>query len=121
MKLFILAGEASGDLHAGNLVKALSRHTSDLEVRAWGGEKLEDAGAQVLKHYKELAIIGFVEVLKKLPTIFKNFKTATKQVLEFQPDAVVLVDFSGFNLRWAKKLRKAGYKGKIFYYISPKL
>jgi len=121
MKYFILAGEASGDMHASNLIKALQKKDPEAQFQAWGGDKSEAAGAELLKHYKELAIIGFVEVLKKLPTIFKNFKLATKQVLEFQPDAVILVDFSGFNLRWAKKLRKAGYTGKILYYISPKL
>lgn len=121
MKFFLLAGEVSGDLHGANLAKAIYNQCAEATIVGWGGEKMENAQVQILKHYKELAIMGFVEVLSKLPTIFRNLKTATQFILENQVDAVVLIDFSGFNLRLAKRLRKKGYKGKIFYYISPKL
>lgn len=121
MKFFIIAGEASGDLHGANLAKALLQQNSKIELQGWGGDKMQAAGVAIAKHYKDLALMGFVEVITKLPAIYKNFKAATQQIMTFQPDAVVLIDFSGFNLRLAKRLRKAGFTGKIFYYISPKL
>lgn len=120
MKFFLLAGEVSGDLHGANLAKAIYQQNSKAEIIGWGGEKMQNAQVQILKHYKELAIMGFVEVISKLPTIFRNLKIATQFILKNDIDAVVLIDFSGFNLRLAKRLRKKGYQGKIFYYISPK-
>jgi len=121
MNFFILAGEASGDLHAANLATALLHAEPSAELTAWGGDHLRKAGAEVTKDYEELAIMGFVEIISKLPTIFKNLRQAVDEILNKGIDAVILVDFSGFNLRLAKRLRKKGYTGKIFYYISPKL
>lgn len=121
MKFFLLAGEASGDLHGANLAKAIRNCSPSSTIVGWGGGKMEAAQVSILKHYKDLAIMGFVEVISKLPTIYKNLKLATNYILEHNIDAVVLIDFSGFNLRLAKRLRKRGYQGKIFYYISPKL
>lgn len=121
MKFFFVAGEASGDLHTANLVKALATKDVHLQLRGWGGEKMKQAGVQLTKHYKDLALMGFLEIVSKLPTVFRNLKLACDEIIRWEADAVVLVDFSGFNLRLAKKLRKKGYSGKIFYYISPKL
>lgn len=121
MKYFLLAGEASGDLHGANLAKAIFNQDKEAEIVGWGGDKMVKANVNVIKHYDQLAIMGFVEVLSKLSTIFQNLKQGVHFVNKFQPDAVILIDFSGFNLRLAKRLRKNGYKGKIFYYISPKL
>ena len=121
MKYFIVAGEASGDLHGANLAKAIFDFDEKAEIVGWGGEKMSSAGVDVQKHYNQLAIMGFIEVLYKLPVILNNLSNGAQFVKEFQPDAVILIDFSGFNLRLAKKLRKKGYQGKIFYYISPKL
>lgn len=121
MKFFLLAGEASGDLHGANLAKAIRNCSPSSTIVGWGGGKMEAAQVSILKHYKDLAIMGFIEVISKLPTIYKNLKLATNYILEHNIDAVVLIDFSGFNLRLAKRLRKRGYQGKIFYYISPKL
>jgi len=117
MKYYIIAGEASGDLHASNLIKGLFKHDPEAEVRAWGGELVEAAGAKLIKHYKELAIMGFVEVLSHLSTIRKNFKFAKMDILDFQPDVLITVDFPGFNLRMAKWAKAKGIR--TFHYISP--
>ncbi len=119
MKYFIIAGEQSGDLHGSNLVKSLKQHDSEAEFFCWGGDLLQEAGAKLLKHYRELAFMGFVAVIKNLPTISRNMKLCIKQIKEIQPDVVILIDYPGFNLRiaeWAKK-----NKFRTFYYISPKL
>jgi len=121
MNYFIVAGEASGDLHGANLAKALHKVDNSANINAWGGQQLINANATVTKDYKELAIMGFVEIISQLPKIIKNLNTATNEIIDHQTDAVILIDFSGFNLRLAKRLRKKGFKGKIFYYISPKL
>lgn len=117
MKYYIIAGEASGDLHASNLVKGLKQHDKDAEIRAWGGELMEVAGAQVVKHYKDLAIMGFVEVLSHLKTIRNNFRYAKADILKFQPDVLITVDFPGFNLRMVKWAKAQGIR--TFHYISP--
>jgi len=119
MKYYIIAGEASGDLHASNLIKGLVKHDQDAEVRAWGGELVEKAGAKLVKHYKDLAIMGFVEVLSHLNTIRKNFKFAKADILDFQPDVLITVDFPGFNLRMVKWAKSKGIR--TFHYISPNL
>lgn len=121
MKFFFLAGEASGDLHGANLSKAIKKLNPEADLYGWGGEKMKKAGVLLSKNYDELAIMGFVEIVTKLPAIFRNLQTAVQEVFSLEIDAVVLIDFSGFNLRLAKKLRKKGFTGKIFYYISPKL
>ncbi|MFI5203402.1 MAG: lipid-A-disaccharide synthase [Flavobacteriales bacterium] len=119
LKLFFVVGEASGDLHASNLIHALKKNKPDIEIEAWGGDLMEAQGARIKKHYRELAFMGFIEVVKNLRTILRNLDICEKQILEFKPDAVVLVDYPGFNIRIAKKLKKQGIK--VIYYISPQV
>ncbi len=119
MKYYIIAGEASGDLHGSNLVKELHKLDSSATIRSWGGDKMEAAGATVVKHYRDLAFMGFTEVVKNLPTIFKNLAFCKKDILEYNPDTLVLIDYPGFNLRIAKWARQQGLK--IVYYISPQV
>ena len=119
MKYYIIAGEASGDLHGSNLVASLRAQDSDAKIRAWGGEKMRKNGANVVKNYHDLAFMGFVEVLMNLRTILKNFSFCKKDITEFAPDAMILIDYPGFNLKVAKWAHKKGYK--VFYYISPQV
>ncbi len=119
MKYYIIAGEASGDLHGSNLIKALFIEDKDADIRCWGGDLMEDAGATLVKHYKELAFMGFIEVLKNIPTIFKNIAFCKKDIEQFQPDVLVFIDYSGFNLRIAKWAKEKGFKTN--YYISPQV
>lgn len=119
MKLFVIAGEASGDLHGANLIKALKTENTTLEVEAWGGDLMSEAGANVRKHYKELAFMGFIEVLMNIRTILKNFKKCKADIEAFEPDALVLIDYPGFNLRMAKYAWKKGIP--VYYYISPQI
>ncbi len=119
MKLYVIAGEASGDLHAANLLIALRKLVPDLEVRAWGGDKMEAAGASIVKHYRDLAFMGFSEVLLNLRTILRNLAFCKADILAFQPDAIILVDYPGFNLRIARFAHEAGIPTS--YYISPQL
>lgn len=115
--LFIISGEASGDLHASNLIRELLVQKGTLQIYGWGGDKMKDAGAHILKHYKELAFMGFWEVLKNLPQIIRNFGLVKKQIQEVQPKLVVLVDYPGFNLRLLPWLKHNGYI--VIYYIAP--
>lgn len=119
MKLYIIAGEASGDLHAANLLLEMQKLVPGLEVRAWGGDKMAAAGAQIVKHYRDLAFMGFTEVLLNLRTILRNLDFCKEDILAFQPDAIILVDYPGFNLRIAKFAHEAGIP--TTYYISPQL
>lgn len=119
MKYYIIAGEASGDLHGSNLVASLRAQDPEAKIRAWGGEKMRRNGANVVKNYHDLAFMGFVEVLMNLRTILKNFSFCKKDISEFNPDAIVLIDYPGFNLKVAKWAHKKGYK--VFYYISPQV
>ncbi|MDZ7739431.1 MAG: lipid-A-disaccharide synthase [Bacteroidales bacterium] len=119
MKYFIIAGEASGDLHGSNLVKEIKKIDPDADILCWGGNKMQEAGARLLVHYRELAIMGFWEVLMKLGKIFRNLKKCRQQILEYKPDLVILIDYPGFNLRIAEKLKI--YNINIYYYISPKV
>jgi lipid-A-disaccharide synthase len=119
MRYFIIAGEQSGDLHGSNLVRGLKDNDTSAEVFCWGGDLLEAAGARVLKHYKELAFMGFVAVVKNLGTISKNIKLCKKQISDLRPDVVIFIDYPGFNLRIAEWAKKEGFR--TFYYISPKL
>lgn len=119
MRLFIISGEASGDLHGAHLAKALLQQEPALQLTGWGGDKMQAQGVEILKHYKDLAFMGFVEVAKHLPEILRNFSLCKKQITELKPDAVILVDYPGFNLRMAKWLHKNGYK--VFYYIAPQV
>jgi lipid-A-disaccharide synthase len=119
MKYYLIAGEASGDLQGAALVKALGRTDSSTELRCWGGELMAEAGATVVKHYRTLAFMGFVEVVKNLPAILRNFKLAKADILSFQPDCLILIDYPGFNLRMATWAKQQGIR--VFYYISPQL
>lgn len=119
MKYYIIAGEASGDLHGGNLVKALHRQDAHADVRAWGGDHMEAAGAVLVKHYRDLAFMGFVEVLMHLRTIFRNIDFCKKDILAFRPDVLILIDYPGFNMRIAEWAKQQGIK--VVYYISPQV
>ena len=119
MKYFVLAGEASGDKQASLLCEAIYEQDVNAKIAGWGGEEMISKGVTIKKHYRELAYMGFVEVVKHLPAIMRNFKACKKEILEFKPDALVLVDYPGFNLRIASWAHKAGLA--VFYYISPQL
>ena len=119
MRYYLIAGEASGDLHGGHLIRALKDRDTAGIFRAWGGEKMEAAGAEVVKHYKSLAFMGFWEVLTHLGTIFRNIKFCKSDILHFQPDALIFIDYPGFNLRIAKWAKSKGIQ--TIYYISPQI
>jgi lipid-A-disaccharide synthase len=119
MKYYIIAGEASGDLHGGNLIKEIHKLDTSAKIRCWGGDKMQDAGASLIKHYRDLAFMGFTEVIKNLPTIFKNIAFCKQDIKHFEPDVLVLVDYPGFNMRIAKWAHKKNIK--IVYYISPQI
>jgi len=119
MKYYIIAGEASGDLHASNLMKALKERDPQADFRCWGGDLMEQAGGDVVKHYKELAFMGFWEVFTHLNTIFRNMRICQVDMLLYEPDVVILVDYPGFNLRMAKFAKEQGFK--VVYYISPQI
>lgn len=119
MRYYIIAGEASGDLHGSNLIHALRSRDELAEIRAWGGDKMQAAGAQLAKHYRDLAFMGFVEVIKHLGTILRNIEFCKKDILAWKPDVLVLIDYPGFNLRiarWAHEQRIP-----VAYYISPQV
>ncbi len=119
MRYYIIAGEASGDLHGSNLIKELQLLDADAFIRAWGGDKIADTGATLVNHYNELAFMGFVEVVMNLRTILKNLKFCKEDILQFKPDILVLIDYPGFNLRIAEWAKKKGFK--IVFYISPQV
>jgi lipid-A-disaccharide synthase len=119
MKYYIIAGEASGDLHGSNLIKAMQKNDPSLEIRAWGGDMMSKAGAKIIKHYRDLAFMGFIEVIKNLKTILSNIAFCKKDILVFQPDALILIDYPGFNLRIAKWAKKNNIR--VIYYISPQI
>ncbi len=119
MKYYIIAGEASGDLHGSNLIKAIRKQDKNAAVRCWGGDLMQEAGATLVKHYKELAFMGFLEVLKNIPTIFRNLSFCKADIQDFNPDVLIFIDYSGFNLRIAKWAKKQGYRTN--YYISPQV
>lgn len=119
MKYYIVAGEASGDMHGANLIEALKKQDAQAQFRVWGGDKMEAAGAQLVKHYRELAFMGFSEVIANLRTILRNLSLCKEDILRYQPDALILIDYPGFNLRLAPFAKKHGLK--CFYYILPQL
>ena len=119
MKYYIIAGEASGDLHGSNLIKALKIKDHDAKVRCWGGDLMQQAGGVLAKHYKEMAFMGFLEVVMNLGTISKAIKYCKNDIADFQPDVIIFIDYSGFNLRIAKWAKEKGYK--TTYYISPQI
>ena len=119
MKYYIIAGEASGDLHGANLIKQLHRKDDKAQIKCWGGDLMQAAGAELVKHYRDLAFMGFVEVLANLRTIFKNISFCKQDILAFRPDVLVLIDYPGFNMRIAKWAHIQGIK--VVYYISPQI
>ncbi len=118
-KIYVIAGEASGDLHASNLMQAMLDHDSNLDFRFWGGDKMNAVHNGLVKHIRELAFMGFWEVITNLRTILKNITFCKQDILEYQPDAILLVDYPGFNLRIAEWAHEKGIK--VIYYISPQV
>ena len=128
MKYYLIAGEASGDLHASRLMQELGRQDANAEFRFYGGDQMAAVGGTLVKHYRDLAYMGFIPVLLHLPTILKNMKRAKNDIKAWQPDVMILVDYPGFNLKIAKYvhgLRTAhpasSTSPKVFYYIAPKI
>jgi lipid-A-disaccharide synthase len=119
MRYYIIAGERSGDLHGGNLVKALRKHDANASLRGFGGENMQQAGVDLMVHYKDLAFMGIVEVLTNLNKISNYIKKCKEDILEFKPDVIILIDYGGFNRRIAKFGKKQGIR--VFYYIPPKV
>lgn len=119
MKYYLIAGEPSGDLHGSYLIRAIRAEDPAAEFRAWGGDLMAAAGAEIVKHYRELAFMGVVEVIRNLPAILRNEKNCKADIASWQPDRLVLIDYSGFNLRIAQWARPAGFD--ISYYISPQV
>ncbi len=119
MKYYIIAGEASGDLHASNLIKALRKKDADADFRFWGGDLMQAEGGTLVKHYRELAFMGFIEVIANLRTILNNIKFCKEDILTYKPDVLILVDYPGFNMRIATFAKQKGIK--THYYISPQI
>ena len=120
MKYYLIVGEASGDLHASHLMQSLKKQDAHAEFRFFGGDMMAAVGGTRVKHYKDLAYMGFIPVLLHLPTILQNMKMCQQDILQWQPDVVILVDYPGFNLKIAKFV-KANTKIPVYYYISPKI
>jgi lipid-A-disaccharide synthase len=119
MRYYIIAGEASGDLHGSNLIKAIKAKDPHAVIQCWGGDLMQAAGGNLVKHYRSLAFMGFVEVLMNLRTILSNIKFCKQDILAFKPDVLICVDYPGFNLRiakWAKKIHL-----KVIYFIAPQV
>lgn len=119
MKYYIIAGEASGDLHGSNLMKGLKNEDPDSEFRFWGGDLMLSVGGTLVRHYKETAIMGYVEVVKKLDKVLGNLSFCKKDLLAHRPDVLILIDYPGFNFKMAKFAKKHGIK--VYYYIAPKV
>lgn len=119
MKYYIIAGEASGDLHGANLIASLKKKDPRAKIRAWGGNLMKKQGATLVKHYRDLAFMGFVEVLLHLRTILRNLRFCKRDIMRFKPDAIILIDYPGFNMKIAKFAHKHGIK--VYYYISPQV
>lgn len=119
MKYYIIAGEASGDLHAANLMKEIKLQDPEADFRCWGGDLMEQQGGDIVKHYKDLAFMGFWEVATNLNTILRNMKICKIDILLYEPDVVVLVDYPGFNLRIAEFAKENNFR--VVYYISPQI
>lgn len=119
MRYYIIAGEASGDLHGANLMKELYKQDTGAEIRFWGGDLMQQTGGTLVKHYRDLAFMGFAEVVQNLKTILSNIKFCKQDILAFKPDAIIFIDYPGFNMRIAKWARKQGFTTQ--YYISPQI
>ena len=119
MKYYIIAGEASGDLHGSNLMKGIYAEDPQAEIRFWGGDLMAQVGGELVRHYREGAVMGFVEVLAKASKLLKNVKFCKEDIVAWNPDVVILIDYPGFNFKIAEFAHKAGFK--VFYYIAPKV
>ncbi len=119
MKYYLIAGEASGDLHGGRLIRELKKRQPQAHFRAWGGDFMQAQGAEIVRHYRDLAFMGFAEVVRNLPAIWRNFRFCESDLLAFRPDVVVLIDYPGFNMRLLPFLKKHGFR--VVWYISPQL
>jgi lipid-A-disaccharide synthase len=119
MHYYLIAGERSGDLHGGNLVRSIRQHDPDAQCRGYGGEQMQEAGATLVRHYREMAFMGFVEVAKNLGTIRRIMRECQADLLANRPDVLILIDYAGFNLRMARFAKQHGIR--VFYYISPKV
>src|SRR5690349_8879572 len=119
MKYYIIAGEASGDLHGSNLIREIKKLDNIADIRCWGGDLMEHAGGKLVKHYRELAFMGFIEVIKNIRTIIANLKFCKQDIAKFKPDVLILIDYPGFNLRVAEWAKQQGLK--VVYYISPQV
>ncbi|MBT8304843.1 MAG: lipid-A-disaccharide synthase [Bacteroidia bacterium] len=119
MKYYIIAGEASGDLHGANLMKALLQNDVNADFRFWGGDLMQDVGGELIKHYRDLAFMGFYEVLMNLRTISRNLSFCKKDIESFNPDVIIFIDYPGFNLRIAKWAKQKNFK--THYYVSPQI
>jgi len=119
MRYYIIAGEASGDLHGSNLIKAIKAKDADAVIQCWGGDLMSAAGGKLVKHYRELAFMGFVEVLMNLPTILSNIKFCKEDIHAFKPDVLICIDYPGFNLRIAKWAKQQSLK--VIYFIAPQV
>ncbi len=119
MKYYLIAGEASGDLHASNLMKALKTKDAEADFRFWGGDLMAAVGGTLVKHYRDLAFMGFFEVVANLRTIFKNIALCKKDIEQYQPDVLIFIDYPGFNFRIAKWAKQKGFA--THYYISPQI
>lgn len=118
-KFYVIAGEASGDLHAANLMKALRQEDASVQFRFWGGDLMQEVAGDPVKHIRDLAFMGFAEVVMNLRTILNNMRFCKADILSYKPDAVILVDYPGFNLRIAEWAKKQGIK--VYYYVSPQV
>ena len=126
MKYYLIVGEASGDLHASHLMQSLKAQDEEAEFRFFGGDMMAAVGGTMVKHYRDLAYMGFIPVILHLPTILQNMKRCKEDILQWQPNVVILVDYPGFNLKIAKylhsqRLKTNSPKPKVYYYIAPKI
>ena len=118
-KYYIIAGEASGDLHGSNLMREMYKINSSIDVRFWGGDLMQEQGGELIKHYRDLAFMGFLEVVLNLRTILKNIAFCKEDIKKYKPDTIILIDYPGFNLKIAKFAKKLGVE--VIYYISPQV
>ncbi|MGB5943838.1 MAG: lipid-A-disaccharide synthase [Leeuwenhoekiella sp.] len=119
MKYYLIAGEASGDLHGANLMKALRQQDAEADFRYWGGDLMQQVGGTLVKHYRDLAFMGFTEVISNLRTIFRNMAYCREDIAQYRPDVIIYIDYPGFNLRIAKWAKRQGFANH--YYISPQI
>src|SRR6476469_1494472 len=119
MKYYVIAGEASGDLHGSNLVKEIRKLDPQAHFRAWGGDKMEALRIELVKHHRDLAFMGFVEVVRNLPTILENLNFCKQDILQYSPHVLILIEYPGFNLRLVKWARENNLK--VVFYISPQV